>query len=407
MDELEDALHARWDRETLLVYADALQAAGDPRGELIALDLEIAERGTTPELAIRRRKRLYEWLGGSTIAGRPVHEASFRDGFVDDFYVTHDRNTGVTGYLDALFASRAGRFVRGLTIAVGGLVQLREAFAVLVREPRRWLERIELRVVEADRPIGEPLVRALIAATPRLHTLAINDTGAIAAFPHPNVRHVITESPRLALVQTIPNVETLDLVLDSDDREDNEAGYTPDVLAGIHTLPSLRVLDLSRNEPAYPPAASDGIYPFVRWLPLATLERVRLPSLRTPQQAQLLGETIDLAPTTQFEIARSYDRHTTLLATINHPRLALPVPFTWPPPDTLSSREALTITVPTEEYGDDVSLTQLIDRLEVQWDHLRPTPARRGSSSGTSSQTCRGRTRTATTSRARSRRRHS
>jgi hypothetical protein len=61
-----------------------------------------------------------------------------------------------------------------------------------------------------------------------------------------------------------------------------------------------------------------------------------------------------------------------VLATVEHPRLHLPPPFAWPPPDQLSSREALTITVPTEEYGDDLSVTQLIDLLEDQWDDLPP-----------------------------------
>ena len=58
MLELENALRARWDRDTLLVYADALQAAGDPRGELIAPDVEAAEPPITPWPALRRRPLL-------------------------------------------------------------------------------------------------------------------------------------------------------------------------------------------------------------------------------------------------------------------------------------------------------------------------------------------------------------
>ena len=47
-----EALEARieLDRETLLVYADELLAAGDPRGELIAIDLAEASE----ERAARR-----------------------------------------------------------------------------------------------------------------------------------------------------------------------------------------------------------------------------------------------------------------------------------------------------------------------------------------------------------------
>src|SRR5436190_21372831 len=101
VDELEAALLARWDRATLLVYADALQAAGDPRGELIALDVERAAKGYTDELATRRRKCLYEWLGGVAILGRPWHEASFRDGFATDFHAAYDGEHHGAEYLEA------------------------------------------------------------------------------------------------------------------------------------------------------------------------------------------------------------------------------------------------------------------------------------------------------------------
>jgi hypothetical protein len=186
------------------------------------------------------------------------------------------------------------------------------------------------------------------------------------------VRTLAIHSPSLALARTIPALAALDLVLDGDDADDNETGYDPRVLATIDELPALRELDLSRNEPGYPPRGGEGIYPFVRWLPLQRIERLRLPSLRTPQQIALLGETVELSPATQFEIVRTYDQHVGALATVGHPRLTLPVPFVWPPRDTLSSREALTITVPTEEYGDDVSLTQLIELLEPQFATLPP-----------------------------------
>src|SRR5438552_7266092 len=50
LDELEATLRARWDRETLAVYGDHLMSAGDPRGELVALDLRIDDEGATAEL---------------------------------------------------------------------------------------------------------------------------------------------------------------------------------------------------------------------------------------------------------------------------------------------------------------------------------------------------------------------
>jgi uncharacterized protein (TIGR02996 family) len=53
-----------WDRAALAVYADHLTAAGDPRGELIALELEVEDYGTTVEIDARRRVLLVEWIGG-------------------------------------------------------------------------------------------------------------------------------------------------------------------------------------------------------------------------------------------------------------------------------------------------------------------------------------------------------
>lgn len=378
MHELEQALITRWDRETLLVYADVLQSAGDPRGELIVLDLEAEERGMTPELAQRRRKALYEWLGGATIRGRPVHEASFRYGFATDFFATGDRTSQATDYLHALFASAAGPYVRGVTLSVGNPSELGAAFMVLASTRRTWLERLEFRVVEPGPWVTEKQVASLIASTPRLHTLAVFGAHAVGAFRHPSVRKLVTDTPRLAIAHTIPRVETLDLGVDEDDREDNESGYDAAIPASLAAITELRHLDLSRNEPHYPPSRVPAsppnvdVYPLVRWLPTARLRTLRMPSLRAPHQVALLGEAIELAPQLEVTIARTYQMHQAVLANVAHPRLHLPTPFAWLPGDTLSSREALTITVPTEEYGDDVSLTSLIDRLEAQWDELPP-----------------------------------
>lgn len=41
IEDLERSLQVRLEPDTFAVYADALQSQGDPRGEVIALDLEI------------------------------------------------------------------------------------------------------------------------------------------------------------------------------------------------------------------------------------------------------------------------------------------------------------------------------------------------------------------------------
>ena len=378
MHELEQALITRWDRETLLVYADALQASGDPRGELMVLDLEAEERGVTPELALRRRKALFEWLGGSTIRGRPVHEASFRYGFATDFFATGDRTSQATDYLDALFRSPAGSYVRGVTLAVGTPSELGDAFDVLARVQRPWLERLEFRVVTPGPQVKEDRVAALIAATPRLQTIAVFGAHAVGTFSHPAVRKLVVDSQRLEIGTTIPTLEALDLGVDEDDRDDHASGYDMAILAAVASFSRIEHIDLSRNEPHYPPSSVPNappnvdVYPLARWLLGRNLRTLRMPSLRTPQQSALLHQVLELAPALEVSIARTYSMHQPVLATVAHPRVHLPTPFEWMPADTLSSREALTITVPTEEYGDDVSLTSLIDRLEAQWSELPP-----------------------------------
>jgi hypothetical protein len=59
--ELEQALRTAWSAETLAVYGDHLQRLGDPRGELVALDL-----APVPEddaWRARRHELVVAWLG--------------------------------------------------------------------------------------------------------------------------------------------------------------------------------------------------------------------------------------------------------------------------------------------------------------------------------------------------------
>lgn len=381
MDELEASLLASWDRETLLVYADALQAAGDPRGELIALDLEVAERGVTPELARRRRKALYDWLGGSTIRDRPIHETSFRYGFATDFFATEGPRCSAMDYLIALFTSPAGPYVRGVTIAVTDGEALDDVLAQVAGQQRRWLERLEVRV-QTTAIVSERRVNAVIAATPRLHTFAVFGAQSLRAFAHPNVRQVTTDPYRFGLVQTVPHVETLDLLLDEGVHEDDGPDLYEHTVSSIASLRGLRHLDLSRNEPIYvqPPQADDeppprsqiDAYALGASLAVEGLQTLRMPSLQSRQQVAMLRTVLDRAPSLEVTVARTYRIHAPVFARFDHPRVQLRAPFIWPPECTLSPREALTVTVPTEEHGEDVSLTSLIRLLEAQWDDLPP-----------------------------------
>src|SRR5205809_526335 len=61
-EELEASLRGRPDDATLAVYADVLQAQGDPRGELIALELTPPQMSTNG-IEVRRGQLLAKWLG--------------------------------------------------------------------------------------------------------------------------------------------------------------------------------------------------------------------------------------------------------------------------------------------------------------------------------------------------------
>src|SRR5687768_12369045 len=100
--QLEAALQARWDDATAAVYADALIARNDPRGELIALDLHIARHGLTDELRAARRARVTAWLGDRAWADAGLGLTS----------------TAVTSEADAvaLKADPIAPYLRGITV---------------------------------------------------------------------------------------------------------------------------------------------------------------------------------------------------------------------------------------------------------------------------------------------------
>jgi hypothetical protein len=103
VDELEQQLSAAWTRENLAVYADALQAAGDPRGELIAFQLLADVEGYSADLEKRCEVLAKRWLG--KLAREPW--ISWWYGFleVDDTRLP-------AGGVNRIFGSPLGRYVR-------------------------------------------------------------------------------------------------------------------------------------------------------------------------------------------------------------------------------------------------------------------------------------------------------
>jgi len=83
--ELLAAIYAQPDDDApRLVYADALQERGDPRGELIALQIRLATEAGEPAMRVRERELLREhgdaWLGA--LAPIVVAPFAFERGFL-------------------------------------------------------------------------------------------------------------------------------------------------------------------------------------------------------------------------------------------------------------------------------------------------------------------------------------
>lgn len=171
--ELERALQRAWRFDELAVYGDLLQAAGDPRGELVALDLH--PNAGDAEWRARRREALNAWLGETlaTSAGAVVQH-----GFV------HELRYGC--HPPTLLESALGAYVRGYAVW-GDSDRIAEALAVLAARPRPWLVRLTI-ASWSGAPLSSKLADAVIAATPHLAELHLVGAPPFRAFAHPALR---------------------------------------------------------------------------------------------------------------------------------------------------------------------------------------------------------------------------
>lgn len=109
--------------DPFLVYADHLQEEGDPRGELVALDLMRLEDPHDPERvrAIGRHLDLYqrELLGPLVDLGSCLKDVHWRLGFIKRATLWHPEGAGpedLARLAELLLESPSGRFIQELTI---------------------------------------------------------------------------------------------------------------------------------------------------------------------------------------------------------------------------------------------------------------------------------------------------
>ena len=121
---LEQAILANpYDRDAYMVYGDWLQQQGDPRGELIALQL--ANKNASALVLMDRHKNTF--LGPlaphqKTYDGKKADAFTWKFGFIHGARLSHDHyaDTGFDGrlvqILDQLLAHPSGRFLTELTM---------------------------------------------------------------------------------------------------------------------------------------------------------------------------------------------------------------------------------------------------------------------------------------------------
>lgn len=359
-EELEDALRARPDDATLAVYADLLQAQGDPRGELIALDLQPPELSSA-SIETRRAQLLAAWLGdelevhwdraaGVWLAGDPEGtHATFACGFVE---VVIEEDAGAA-WLAHVLAGRGGPYLR--RVAVRGRSELLgEVLAHLVARSRPWLQHLAIaRAHPGSLLVGEAFGERLAAALPNLELLELAGERIFARFVHENLRELaITGCDAIELVDgpPLPALHTIDFAF-AGERPAPSALFTP------ARVPALRRLRCARAEPG-------GLRLFEALGTLAVapqLTHLELPSLRTPDDRALVQAAIDRMPMLrEVAIARAYACHGPV-GELRHPwaRVTVPEPVAWPPREVFEGRQL-------EIDGYPVDPVELVDVLEVQ-----------------------------------------
>jgi uncharacterized protein (TIGR02996 family) len=356
-DELEAALRVRPDDATLRVYADLLQAEGDPRGELIALDVE----------GIRDYKRrgqlLTAWLGDDIpVAWSAAHElwyagdldgthATFECGFID-ITVTEG---GAAPALRVL-ASPASDHVRRLSLS-GPTYLLAAVLAQLVARRRPWLQHVAIARPRSEPAllVGASLGRAFAEATPALEVLDLDGRNLFERFTHPNLRELGvtgTEAIDLADGPPFPSLHAIDY------QHDESRPRSRPLLAAAR-MPAVRRLCLARSQPGR------ALYALLGTLPIAAqLSQLVVPAVRTSAEAALVQAAIDRMPVLrELVIARDYEPCAGAQRELRHPwaQVRWPEPAPWWPPDMLAGA----VVRVDDDAIELASLAALLDDSEL------------------------------------------
>jgi len=302
--ELEAALQASWNRETLDVYADTLQADGDPRGALIAMAL--AGTPDAPRLRARREQLVAAWVGDFVVESPNIVTA-------DTGFITASFST--LGGLQAFMRSHLAPYLRRVDL----WDPCNELVVALATAPHRWCA--DLGIGGAHRPVD------IVAHLPSLTRLRLSHSTQVVRVP-PSVKRLELGSGT-GSIEPFVHVEELALCAAFD-------------AALVH--PWLRLLDLGDGE-----ERNDEVFALCdqlagdRWP--ATL---RLPSLRTATDVKRVRAIITRRPAVEIEIARSHRPLRELV--FDHPRVRFASPVPCPPSSSFAIGDQIVITFPGQRF---------------------------------------------------------
>jgi len=385
-DGLEAALAAAWDRETLAVYADHLQAEGDPRGELIVLDLELASR-STPELVARRSSLLSAWLGPLVPSDPHVSWIgdSFRFGFVEDLVLEAPLDAD---RLAAILGSPLAPYLKRVTLR-GDAGHIASALAGLATRQHAWLA--ELIVFASDGPTDRDAVAAFVAATPALSRLEVAGDNVFAELSHPALRRLsvigATAFPPLyAGDDALAGVGALRFAI-------CHPSLPPETEIPPFALPGLRRLDLSPNEPEavrmgwlfdpeieYDVEDAGGQPRVPTALDLLGTQPIRsqlthltLPSIRTRADLETLERLVaDMPRLEEVEVARGHYLRLPPEIAGSTARFVRPTAWPWPRTDQILEGDSIHVVIPGSRSGDTVPLDDAARMMERCFEDLDP-----------------------------------
>jgi hypothetical protein len=369
--ELEAACVAGWDREQLAVYADALQAANDPRGELIAIDLHAEANRATTALDERRKQLLVEWLGEDVAAAvRCVW------GFLElrpSYDTPEDPDL-----LAKLLGGPGGAYLRGLELW-GSASFIESTLLLVALNPRLRLAGLAIHQTPGRRShaLAGKLAADLIRATPALETLVLRGSKVFGAFSHPKLRRVRVAGwdalgSLAGIGGPLPALEELDFATSSEFVLNAYGIAELDRL--LRGVPALRRLDLSRNEPSDQPwARTVDLFKFLRELALKRkLTHLRVPSLRTPGDVVNLQASIDRMPDlVELEVTRVFEAPPGTpqprLELFHPAKIILPRDSPWGPRTHSRGRDAIEIEIPGHPYPLVAELLDAVKLMESSY----------------------------------------